>query len=230
MTSRINIPFKAIENLPSGSLDLVNPNRCSRCNSDSAPYFENHFLKYQGGYIRSHAFKKDFHSTVTFQLRLPICENCYQKNFIEAPETMKHDGGPLAGAARLRAAGIVTGSLVACVAFILLMKVIPLPAVLAAITYLWLYPIGLAALILGITYGLSAIKNQQIESMLKMNNFDIQLHRASVIAKVQFEKPMEDDTSVVVELNNDDWALECAKINGWKSSASETQIEKESEK
>lgn len=230
MTSKIEIPLKAIRNLSTASLDLITPNRCSRCNANPAPYFESHPLKYQGGYLRTQIIRKVFHYSITFKLRLPLCENCYQHNFIEAPETITKDTGPLAVAARLRSAGILIGSLIACVGFILLMKVIPLPAVLASITYLWLYPIALAALILEITYILTSLKNRHLENMLKKGNYDIQLHRAIVFASTQYNRPTEEDTAVVVELINDGWATECAKINGWKSSALETQKEKDREK
>jgi len=230
MTSKIEIPLKAIRNLPSASLDLSTPNRCSRCNAVPAPYFETHPLKYQGGFIRTQIIRKVFHCSITFKLRLPLCEKCYQNNFVEAPETMTGDSGPLAVAARLRSTGILIGSLIACVGFILLMKVIPLPAILANITYLWLYPIALAALILEIIFILSSLKNRQIVNMLKKDNYDIQLHRAIVFAKTQYNKPAEEDTAVVIETKNDGWAMECAEINGWNSSALETQKKKDREK
>jgi hypothetical protein len=230
MTIRINIPFKSIEKIDPPSLDLSNPARCSRCNAQPASSFETHPLKYQGGYLRSHAFSKDFEKSVTFQLRLPLCSDCYQKNFIEAPETMTRDQGPLGSAARLRSAGVIAGSLVACTAFILLMKVIPLPKNLARIEYLWLYLVAISAAILALTYGLSAIKYNHSRQMLKNGNSVIQLHRAAVLAKIQYEKPAADDVAVVIELNNDAWAEECAEFYGWTYQIVETQSKKDKEK
>lgn len=230
MTCKIEIPFKTIKPLASGSLDLTNPKRCSRCNLSDAPYFETHILKYRGGIRPKQTFSRKFIHSISFRLRLPLCEKCYQKNFTEAPETMTRDAGPLAVAARYRSAGILSGSLIACVAFILLMKVVPLPATLTGINYLWLYPIALAALILCITYDLNWLKNRQIERELKTNNYDLQLHRAAVSARTQFEKPVDEDVAVVIELENDGWADECADFYGWISSASETQTEKDSQK
>ncbi len=230
MASKIDIPVKTIKALASGSLNLTNPQRCSRCNSSDTPRFETHVLRYQGGLRPNQTISRKFEHSISFRLRLPLCEECYQKNYTEAPETVTRDSGPLAVAARYRSAGIISGSLIASVAFILLMKVIPLPAALAGINYLWLYPIALAALIFCLTYGLAWFKNRHIEHALKKNNYDLQLHRAVVSARTQFEKPVDEDVAVVVELENDGWATECAVFYGWISSASETQTEKDSQK
>lgn len=163
----------------------------------------------------------------SFRMRLPLCNDCYKRNFTEAPETTTRDSGELARFARWRTAGLMTGSLIAGVAFILLMNVVPLPGTLAAIEKLWLYPIVLAGVVFAVTFGATKARNRSIENNLVAANYDIKLHRAYVIASTQPEIPTESDFAVFIELDNDGWARECAEHNDWEYRIKENQPEKE---
>ena len=226
MSTRILIPVNAILGLKSSSLDLVKPARCSRCDAKPADFFETHPLKYQAGMIRSHQFNKKFATTIRFKLRLPLCADCYQANFLEDPVSLAQDRNPLGKIAHLRSLGLTTGSLFAGIAFILLMQVIPLPAVVASIKYFWLYWVGVAALIFGITLGLAQIKNQDIKTSLSAKNYNFKHLRAITLAKIQIEKSESTNIAVILTLENDIWAKECAYNYGWKTENKEPQIEK----
>jgi hypothetical protein len=227
MTSQLFIPVKVISELDSATLDLVIPARCSRCNKIPALFFETHSLKFRAGISKKRSLRRKFNSEISFRLRLPLCSNCYAKNFIEAPETLSRDEGKLGELARLRSAGVLTASLFACAAFVLLMNVLPLPASLADISKLWLYPMGVSALLFLITLGLTALKNRSLELTLHNAEYDIKLHRAYVIAATLPEEPVPSDVAVFIEMENDGWVKETAEKNGWDYRFKENQPEKD---
>jgi hypothetical protein len=215
MTIRISIPAKIVLENKSGTLDLVYPPRCSRCDAAEATRFETHVLKYEAGLNRFRQINKKFRSAVSFRLRLPLCELCYQANFIENPDSCDRDANPLGRIAHWRSVGIITASLVACLAFIVLMRFIPLPATMPWLQNLWLMQIGLALLIYAITFGAVELKNQKLRQNLVDRQYDAHFHRAEVFAKMQLEDPRPDDVAVIATLENDGWADECADHYGW---------------
>ena len=224
MPTRILIPAKDILGIKGNSLDLVQPSRCSRCNSVPASQFETHELVYEAGLIRHRQFGKNFRSKVKFCVRLPLCEPCYQANFIENPDSCQHDPTALGKIAYWRSLGLVTGSLITCLAFILLMKVIPLPAAIPWMQSLWLMLIGLALLIYAITLGAVEIKNRQIRQSLNAENAS-KFRRAELFAKMQLEDPRPMDIAVTATLQNDGWAEECATFKGWTFEKIESKTE-----
>ena len=210
MSTRFFIPAGAVIENKSGKLDLVFPPRCSRCDAAEAPRFETHTLKYQAGMVRRSSFRTQFRTTVKFDLRLPLCEACYGANFIEDPDSCVHDQTLLGKYARRRSAGILGASIVAGAAFLLLMKIIPLPE-----TWLWLILMGAALLAYALTLADSARQNRQIRAELKRKKPGEQLYRAEITAKMQLDDPQNQDTAVTATLQNEQWAEECAAHYGW---------------
>ena len=229
MTSQMFIPVKAISELESDTLDLTVPARCSRCNKTPAQYFEAHPLRFRAGMPRRTALIRKFSSDIVFRLRLPLCSECYAKNFTEAPETLTHDSGELGTLARWRAAGMLTASLIAGVAFILLMNLFPLPASLSEVTNFWLYPIGISVVIFMLTLGLTELKNRSLKKALHTAKYDIKLHRAYVIAATLPQTPDPAEIAVFVEMGNESWLKECADNHGWEYRVKENQPEKENQ-
>lgn len=215
MTTKISIPAGVVlENKPA-ILNLVFPDRCSRCDAANAGYSETHSIKYEAGLIRYRQFSKRFRFSVSLRIRLPLCETCYRANFLENPDSCKHDPTSLGKVAHWRSIGITTASLVACLAFVLLMKVIPLPAAIPWIQSLWSALIGLAFVLLAITFGLIEFINRNLRRYLSEHNYNAQLHRADINTSIQFDDPQPDDVAVMIHLQNDLWAEECAYHRGW---------------
>jgi hypothetical protein len=227
MTSFIQVPVKAIRELTSSQLDLFEPARCSRCNTLPAPYFETHPLKYRAGFMRNRTFSRKFQTVISFRLRLPLCENCYRKNFMEVPETMDRDKTSLGLAARWRSFGIILASLFTGASFILLMNVVNLPTSFAGGKSLWLSLITIAAALYALTFGAVALKNRQLKQQLLADKYDLKLHRAAVEATMQAETPEPDDVAVTVGLENDSWAPDCAQKFGFKVQNKDTQTKKD---
>ena len=215
MTTKISIPAGVVlENKPA-ILNLVFPDRCSRCDAANASYSETHSLKYEAGLIRYRQFSKRFRFSVSLRIRLPLCKTCYQANFLENPDSCKHDPTSLGKAAHWRSIGITAASLVAGLAFILLMKIIPLPVAIPWIQSLWSILIGLALVLLAITFGIIESINKHLRRDLSEQNYNAQLHRADIDAGIQLDDPRPEDVAVTVRLQNDLWAEECACHHGW---------------
>lgn len=230
MTTKILIPAKAIIENRSATLDLAPPARCSRCNAQPANFFETHPLRYKAGMIRYSSINRKYRTNIAFRLRLPLCETCYQVNFLENPDSVDQDKTPLGEIAKWRSIGIKIAALIACFAFILLMKFIPLPAAVSSITYLWLYLIGLSSVLFAIVFGLTHIKNQNIKKRLASANFNVKLHRAIAYEAIQGEDAQPDNPAVFVTLENNAWAKDCADIYGWNFELTDSPSEKEEPK
>jgi hypothetical protein len=214
VTSRISVPARAVLEAKTDAIDLVSPGRCSRCDAASARQFETFALRYEAGKVRYHQFTQKFRSTKRIRVRLPLCELCYAANFIENPDSCEHDLTDLGRVAHRRSIGILISSVVTGAAFILLMKVIPLPKV-GWLQSLWLMLVGLALVSFAITFGLTERKNRQLRRRLTEAHYDERLHRADVFAKMQLEDPQPEDEAIVIRLENDQWAEECAGHYGW---------------
>jgi hypothetical protein len=215
MTTKISIPAKAVLENRSIMFDLVSPSRCSRCDAANAKQFESHPLKYEAGMIGVRQFTRKYRHNIKLRIRLPLCETCYQANFIEDPNTCSLDPNPLGKAARWMSIGIKAGSVVAGLAFILLMKVIPIPSTIPWIQSLWSILIGLALLIYAIVFGVTELTNRKLRLGLNERGYNARLHRAEIYVKMQLEDPQPEDEAVVINMQNDDWAEECAYNHGW---------------
>ena len=227
MTSQFFIPVSSISELHNDTLELTAPARCSRCDASPAPFHETHPLRYRAGLSKHFTPGRKFASEIPFRVRLPLCPNCYSRNFIEAPETLTRDSGKLAGFARWRATGIMIASLTAGAAFILLMDILPLPLALGSIESLWMYPMVLSATLFTLTFGLTSLENRRVKKALQSAKYDIKLHRAFIIASTQPEFSAPTDIAVFIEMDNDRWAKECADHYGWEYRIKENQPEKE---
>lgn len=211
MTSRISIPAKTVLDAKLNLLNLNFPGRCSRCDAPDARQRETFVLRYEAGKVPYHQFAKKFRVHKRVRVQLPLCESCYQANFIEAPESCEDDDTALGQFARLRSYGILAGSILGGSAFLFLMKVIPLPASAVWVQYLWLWLAGAALLLFAISFGLTERKNRQLRSQLTQ----ARLHRANVFAKMQLEDPLPEDEAIVIEMENEAWAAECAAHHCW---------------
>lgn len=215
MTTILKIPVHSVLENKSQTLDLMPGTRCSRCDTFPAVFFETHFVKYEAGLVNNRRITKNFRTSARVSLRLPLCESCYQKNFTEDPDTCRNDGNSFARIARWRKLGINFGSVFAGVAFVLLMKVIPLPESVPWLKFLWMILVLIAMGIYAVTFGLVELKNRRLLEQLRAKKFDFSLRRAEVFAVRQMEDPEPDDVAVTVALKNDAWANECAGQHGW---------------
>jgi hypothetical protein len=215
MSVKITIPARVLMQNTTGKLELSYPLRCSRCNAPRAEHRETHILTYEAGLILKRQFGKRFRSRIKFEVRLPLCETCAKADFIEAPESYESEAGRAGKLARWRSRGMNLGAAFAAAAFILLMKIIPLPESLPWLQYLWLMLIGVGLVIFGLTFGLLELENQRLRKELAQAQYDVTLHRADVFGKAQVEDAQPNDPAVTIQMENESWAQECAAKNGW---------------
>jgi hypothetical protein len=215
MTTRINIPVENVLNHKDKPLDLIFPTRCSRCNASGAGHFESHLLKYKAGMNQRHVLNNRFRVNQKVCLRLPLCESCYQANFIEAPDSFINEVDTFGNIAHWRSAGMKVTAVTAGAGFILLTRIFKLPADLPWMQYLWAMLLGTALVIIALISGLTELKNRKIRSVLNENKYDFCLKRAVVIERNQIEDPQGKETALTILMENDPWAEECADHYGW---------------
>ena len=215
MTTILKIPVHFVLENKEETLDLMPGVRCSRCDASPAAYFETHYVKYEAGMVNNRRITKNFRTSARVNLRLPLCESCYQKNFTEDPDSCRNDKNLFARIARWRKLGVNIGSVFAGAAFILLMKVVPLPENIPWLKFLWMILVLIAMIIYAITFGLMELKNRHLLGQLREKKFDFSLKRAEVFAVRQMEDPEPDDVAVTVAVRNDAWAYECAGQYDW---------------
>jgi hypothetical protein len=215
MTTRINIPVENVLNHQDKPLDLIFPTRCSRCDTAGASHFESHLLKYKAGMNQRHVLNNRFRVNQKICLRLPLCESCYQANFIEAPDSFINEGDTFGKIARWRSAGMTITSVIAGTGFILLTRIIKLPADLPWLQYLWVMLLGAALVIIALISGLTELNNRRLRSILNEKKYDFRLKRAVVIERNQIEDPQGKETALTILMDNDSWAEECADHYGW---------------
>ena len=216
MTIILKIPAGYVMENKGKPVDLQPRDRCCRCNAEPASQFESHFVKYEAGINPTRQITNKFHIRVRVHLRLPVCESCYQANFIEDADSCKLDENDLGKIAKWRARAINIISVFTGIAFILLMKIIPLPANVMWLQYLWLILVGAALFFYGILFGLMELKNRKLREQLSQSGFDFSSRRAEVFAVKQLENPNPEDVAVTVALKNEPWAEACAGHFGWE--------------
>lgn len=216
MPTKIYIPAQAVLESQSKDLDLAFPARCSRCDRSEAMQRESHWLHFRTGIKPGYWIYRKFQTDVRFELHLPLCERCYAENFLENPDSCEHDETGLGVTARWRSAGIWVATILGGAAFILLMKVIPLPEGEPWFNWLWLILIGTALFLFVITLAGTEVQNQKIRTRLGRTPHDLQWLRAEVSVSSPTEELRERDPAVTVLLQNEDWAESCAAHYGWK--------------
>ncbi len=229
MTIQVSIPAKDILALEKDSLDLTAPRRCSRCDNPHAPFFETHPLRYRADLMPNRNVAHRYRINKSFRLRLPLCEKCYRASFIEDPETFTADKTRLGKIARLRSACIKIAAGIALIGFVLLMDILPLPAVLADIPFFWLYIILGGVALLALVFGATALLGRSIQRSLGPSDYNLRYPRAVAYETIETEKPSPSKTAIFLRLANETWATECAHANHWKYESTDLPSEKENE-
>lgn len=217
MSVRILIPASEVKNRQGIPLILENGNSCSRCGQSPADFFETHRLIYRVGFRSTHLYGKKYKISSGYQLKLKVCETCFQSDFLTHPELMDDDKSHLARITRFYSMAWSLGGLLAAVGFLLLTPFIPQIGVLKVIKTLWQLPVILGVLVLFLTW-LSQRKYQSkvLREIEDRNPGFRSLPRTEVHSYVLRD---EDDltlTALEVVLINESWAEVCAQKNQWK--------------
>lgn len=230
MTLKVLIPAKTILELEGKTLDLVPPRRCSRCDAPDAPFFETHSLRYRADLIPNRNVAHRYRINKSLRLRLPLCAQCYRASFGEDPESFIFDATPLGRIARFRSAAIKVAAIIALAGFVLLMGLFPLPEVVTAIPFFWLYIILVAVGLLALVFALTAWVSRSLQKKTGISDYNQKYRRTVAYEAIETDKPSPKKTAVFLHLANEAWAKECADLHHWKYESPDSPSEKENEK
>jgi len=217
MPVQILIPASEVKNRQGIPLILENGNICSRCGQSPADFFEIHRLIYRVGFRSTHLYGKRYKISSDYQLKLKVCETCFQSDFLTHPELMDDDKSPLARITRFYSTAWSIGGLLAAVGFLLLTPIIPQIGILKLIKQLWQLPVILGVLVLFLTW-LSQRKYQSkvLREIEDRNPGFRPLPRAEMHPFVLRDEEDLTLTALEVVLINEPWAKACAQKNQWE--------------
>lgn len=211
MPFKLIIPASAILEQKDGILRLDHPDRCSRCGRTRADFIESHRLKLRAGLKHNPLPGKRYKMERNYQLKLSVCERCYQMNYLQAPETLAEDANPLGRVAQMQNFLRMLGGIIAGLGLLFLTPFIPATAALIPIKTRWWIPLsaGVGLVLLGLGSQVSAQMKlrRQLESA---GEFDPTLERTEVRTPLYADPSDENQVALEVKLENEAWSKECA--------------------
>ncbi len=95
MSSRLFIPYSALNPPETKELIINQPARCSHCNSEPADFFETHPVTLKAKRIPHRQIGRRYRTEKRLLVRLPLCEACYLNDYLLTPDSYSHDNTPL---------------------------------------------------------------------------------------------------------------------------------------
>lgn len=216
MPVKIIIPASEVKNRQGIPLILENGQRCSRCDQSPADFFELHRLHYRVGFKLNHLYGKKYRISKQYQVKLKVCETCFQSDFLTHPDLMDNDRSPLARIARFHSTAWTIGGLLAAFGFILLTPIIPQNGILSTIKQLWQVPVIMGVIVLFLAW-LSQKKYQSkvLQAIEKANPGFQPQPRTEVHTYVLLNEEDSSATALEIILINEKWGNECASQHNW---------------
>jgi len=214
---RMLVPYQAVSNLDAKELIISQPGRCSHCNTEPAARFETHRLMIKADQIPFRQIGRKYRIQHRLLVRLPLCESCYLKGYLIAPDTYAKDDTPLGVQSRrmdrlANIAGILAG-----VGIILLTPFIPAVGLLTLVKSYWYVVLGAGLLILGIAWGIQRNSQARVRRELGSLHTDSQQYpRADLWTEPINGKPEPTSVAITVKMENEIWLNECARLNEWR--------------
>lgn len=214
---RMLVPYQAVSQTDAKELIINQPGRCSHCNAEPAAKFETHQLVIKADKIPNRQIGRKYRIQQRLLVRLPLCETCYLKGYLTAPDTYAKDDTPL-GIQSLRLARLANiAGILAAVGIILLTPFIPAVGFLAAVKSYWYSVLGAGVLILGVGWGIQRTSQTKAQRELENLHADPQQYpRADLWAEPISGKPEPTSDAVTVQMENESWLNECARLNEWR--------------
>lgn len=214
---RMLVPYQAVSQTDAKELIINQPGRCSHCNAEPAAKFETHRLMIKADKIPNRQIGRKYRIQQRLLVRLPLCETCYLKGYLTAPDTYAKDDTPLGiQSRRLDWLANIAGIL-AAVGIILLTPFIPAVGFLTAVKSYWYIVLGAGVLILGVAWGIQRTSQAKVQRELQDLHADPQQYpRANLWAELISGNPDPTSDAVTVQMENESWLNECARLNEWR--------------
>lgn len=211
MQYKIVIPASAILAQKDNILRLDHPGSCSRCDRTPAALFETHQLRVRAGLKPNPLPGIRYKLNHNYKLRIPLCERCYQQDYLQSPETLAGDDTRLGRLSGMQNFLRMLGSLSAAIGILLLTPLVPAVGFLAVLKTGWW--VNVTA---GLVLVLTALLSQTIakKSLLKVlenaGDFNQELVRADIRTPL-FSDPADlSQVALEIRMNNVEWARQCA--------------------
>lgn len=223
MPVKILVPFKAVSEVAGSTLVINYPNRCSICGSETADYFETHHLQLRAGRKRPGLYRAKYQINKKYQLKIKVCETCYQAGYLADPDTFDRDPTPLGRLARIISAGYMIGAIIAAVGLLLLSGLLPDVGLSSDYEIYWKFLAGIGLLIIVGMWLLQRRQQNKIRSELLARGIKLEKpFRADIFTPVVETVDDPQATALTIGLSDEQWAQECAKHYGWISQSYET--------
>lgn len=216
MPFKILVPLKDVQTALNSSLVLDHPPRCSRCGAATAEYFETHRLRLRAGQKPGGYYRPKYRLDKSYLLKVRVCSDCYQADFLTAPEELKADGTPLGRKSRFHSLLLAFGGVIAALGVLLLTPLTPAVGILITLKAFWQL-ITLAGLVVVLAAWLVQ-RNQQkkVNAEFAARGITIE-NRARTEVRTPVLADAGDPASIPLEIGFKDetWARECAQHYQW---------------
>jgi hypothetical protein len=214
----IDVPVSSILSAQRNEVVLDKPTRCSRCGALPAAQFDIRRLRVLARPQRSSFGRVCFGYTHPYQLKLRVCENCRQADYVTHPEEVKHDKTTLGRVARLQSLGLTVGGIIAALGILFNTPMIPALGVLTPLKQNWMY-VALAGLVVTLVmWFYQNLVQKRTAAELAAQGYNIKDNPRAEIRTPALED--ETDSTVIcleIRLADHDWAKECAESHDWTS-------------
>ena len=217
MPSRLYVPYSALNPSAQTEVILDTPARCSHCGSVPAPFFETHAVKLRAKRIPHRSIGQRYRIEKRMLVRLPLCEACYLNDFLSTPDSYAFDTTPQGKEARRTTTLAGIAGVTASLGIIMLTPFIPAVGILAAVKPYWYVLLIAGVTLLIVTWLLQQRSQKAVRAELaRIRPVGSQFRRADVWSIAVDGDLTPTDEIVEIHMPNEDWANECANLNGWR--------------
>lgn len=216
MPDIILVPLKDLPPSPGGSLVLDHPQRCSRCGAATAEFFETHELRLRAGQKRGGYYRPRFELNKPYQLKISVCRDCYESDYLITPETMKRDATPIGRKARTYALLTTIGGTAAALGVLLLTPLVPAVSFLATLKAWWQAIVLLGLLFIFAAWFIQRQQQKRLQAELSAHGVTPEDRtRADVRTPILRANPDEEAIPLEINITDPAWAKECADQHHW---------------
>ena len=231
MPIKIMVPFKDVEPALGSSLVLDHPLRCSRCGAARAERFETHRLRLRAGQKPGGLYKPRYRLDKGYLLKIRICEDCYQADFLTDPDALRADDTQLGRKAGFHSKLLTIGGVIAALGVLLSTPLIPPSGILVTLKFYWqLFTLAGLVLLL-IAWLVQRNQQKQVRADLAARGINTDDRpRTQVRTPVL---PHATDPALIpleIGIRDETWAVECAQHYNWASKTYHADLGKGEEK
>lgn len=218
MSLILEVPVSDIKKSPKSGLVLDYPTRCSRCGRTSAEEYDARKLRILARPRRTSFGRIRYQYTHPYLLKLRVCSECRQSDYVTHPEEVKTDPTRLGKIAHFQSLGLTVGGTIAALAILFNTPLIPAAGILSVLKQYWMYAAAIGVLLIFVMWFNQNITQKKTAAALIEKGYQVDAHpRAEVRTPALENEPDAAAIPLEIRIADDDWAKECAEHYGWQS-------------